>query len=348
MRRADRYRYERGELIEIARAITRSATSTAAGLILRRAATSPAPTPAASTWSRATRTRAARCASSSRRTTRRLRVARVHDAGLAQLDRRRGGARAPADQHRRRVRARPTTCRTASTRSFDERIGYRTMSMLAVPMISARGRGDRRDPADQQEARPATRELSAAEDFDAEVVAVRRAQRGAARALAAQAGIALENALLYEEIRSIFEGFVRASVQAIEQRDPTTSGHSLRVSVLSVRLAEQRRPACAAAPYARRALQPPRPAGARVRRAAARLRQDRRARAGAGQGQEALPAPARRDPRALRVRAQGGRGRAAARASSTLIEQGAAQARPRRARQAATRRAAPSCSTPGR
>jgi len=56
--------------------------------------------------------------------------------------------------------------------------------------------------------------------------------------LASQAGIALENALLYEEIKQIFEGFVRASVQAIEQRDPTTSGHSLRVSVLSCRLAD--------------------------------------------------------------------------------------------------------------
>src|SRR5690606_5925076 len=36
----------------------------------------------------------------------------------------------------------------------------------------------------------------------------------------------------------IFDGFVRASVQAIEQRDPTTSGHSLRVSVLSCGIAE--------------------------------------------------------------------------------------------------------------
>ena len=40
--------------------------------------------------------------------------------------------------------------------------------------------------------------------------------------LAAQAGIALENAILYDEIRTIFEGFVKASVDAIEQRDPTT------------------------------------------------------------------------------------------------------------------------------
>jgi HD-GYP domain-containing protein (c-di-GMP phosphodiesterase class II) len=56
--------------------------------------------------------------------------------------------------------------------------------------------------------------------------------------LAAQAGIALENAILYDEIRKIFEGFVRASVDAIEARDPTTSGHSRRVANLTVGLAK--------------------------------------------------------------------------------------------------------------
>jgi HD-GYP domain-containing protein (c-di-GMP phosphodiesterase class II) len=55
--------------------------------------------------------------------------------------------------------------------------------------------------------------------------------------LASQAGIALENALLYDEIRGLFEGFVRASVDAIEARDPTTSGHSRRVAELTVGLA---------------------------------------------------------------------------------------------------------------
>jgi HD-GYP domain-containing protein (c-di-GMP phosphodiesterase class II) len=56
--------------------------------------------------------------------------------------------------------------------------------------------------------------------------------------LASQASIALENAMLYDEIRRIFDGFVRASVQAIEQRDPTTSGHSFRVSVFAGGLAQ--------------------------------------------------------------------------------------------------------------
>ena len=52
-----------------------------------------------------------------------------------------------------------------------------------------------------------------------------------------RAGIALENAILYTEIQRMLEGFVRASVEAIEQRDPTTSGHSRRVSDLTVGLA---------------------------------------------------------------------------------------------------------------
>jgi HD-GYP domain-containing protein (c-di-GMP phosphodiesterase class II) len=53
-----------------------------------------------------------------------------------------------------------------------------------------------------------------------------------------QVGIAIENANLYEEIHLLFEGFISASVQAIESRDPSTSGHSQRVATLTCRLAE--------------------------------------------------------------------------------------------------------------
>src|SRR4029453_7601590 len=56
--------------------------------------------------------------------------------------------------------------------------------------------------------------------------------------LASQAAVALENSHLYAEIRQLFEGFVRASVVAIEARDPATSGHSFRVANLTVALAE--------------------------------------------------------------------------------------------------------------
>jgi response regulator RpfG family c-di-GMP phosphodiesterase len=49
--------------------------------------------------------------------------------------------------------------------------------------------------------------------------------------------VAVENNLLYESIERLFEGFVTAAVTAIEQRDPTTSGHSFRVADLTVELA---------------------------------------------------------------------------------------------------------------
>ena len=58
-------------------------------------------------------------------------------------------------------------------------------------------------------------------------------------ALSSQAAVAIENAILYEDIQKLFEGFIKASVYAIESRDPTTSGHSERVAILTVGLAER-------------------------------------------------------------------------------------------------------------
>jgi HD-GYP domain-containing protein (c-di-GMP phosphodiesterase class II) len=57
-------------------------------------------------------------------------------------------------------------------------------------------------------------------------------------ALGGQAAGAVENALLHDEINRLFEGFVSASVVAIEARDPTTAGHSGRVADLTVGLAQ--------------------------------------------------------------------------------------------------------------
>ena len=71
--------------------------------------------------------------------------------------------------------------------------------------------------------------------------------------VAAQAGVSLENAMLYDEIRQLFEGFVKASVEAIESRDPTTSGHSRRVADLTVGAREGRRRARRRGPYRGRA-----------------------------------------------------------------------------------------------
>ena len=120
--------------------------------------------------------------------------------------------------------------------SFDEKVGYRTKSMLNTPLITSKGEvigvlqliNKKREPKNK---------LLAPEDFEREVIPFDLRSEELLSTLAAQAGIALENAILYDEIRTIFEGFVRASVDAIEARDPTTSGHSRRVAELTVGLA---------------------------------------------------------------------------------------------------------------
>jgi len=58
-------------------------------------------------------------------------------------------------------------------------------------------------------------------------------------AIASVAAIAIKNAQLYSEIKGLFEGFVDATVTAVESRDPTTAGHSKRVAVLTVELAKK-------------------------------------------------------------------------------------------------------------
>lgn len=121
-------------------------------------------------------------------------------------------------------------------RSFDEKVGYRTRSMVCTPLVSSQGEviGVLQLLNKKQDF---SRKLLVAEDFERQVIPFDERSAELLETLAAQAGIALENAILYEEIRTIFEGFVKASVEAIEARDPTTSGHSRRVAELTVGLA---------------------------------------------------------------------------------------------------------------
>ncbi len=122
-------------------------------------------------------------------------------------------------------------------RSFDEKVGYRTKSMLCTPLVSSKGEVIGVLQLINKKKEPSQKLLNA-EDCDRWVVPFDDRSEQLLETLAAQAGIALENAILYDEIRTIFEGFVRASVDAIEQRDPTTSGHSRRVAELTVGLAQ--------------------------------------------------------------------------------------------------------------
>jgi len=57
--------------------------------------------------------------------------------------------------------------------------------------------------------------------------------------IANQAGIAIQNAKLYEDLDGLFTGSLRTLVATIEAKDPITSGHSVRVTAYSLAIAEE-------------------------------------------------------------------------------------------------------------
>jgi HD-GYP domain-containing protein (c-di-GMP phosphodiesterase class II) len=121
-------------------------------------------------------------------------------------------------------------------RSFDDQNRYQTRSVLAVPMISARNEVIGVIQLINKRAKGWI-QLDLPSEFEDGVVSFDDISETYIFALASQAGIALENVLLYGEVKALFDGFVKAAVTAIESRDPTTSGHSERVARLTVNLA---------------------------------------------------------------------------------------------------------------
>lgn len=121
--------------------------------------------------------------------------------------------------------------------AMDQKLGYRTKSMLVIPLV---------DHTDEvigvvqviNRKRSAQVVLDTPERAEAEVLPFGPRDQEMVGSLASLAAVALNKALLIGRIERLLEGIVRASVTAIEQRDPVTAGHSDRVSRLTVGLAE--------------------------------------------------------------------------------------------------------------
>jgi HD-GYP domain-containing protein (c-di-GMP phosphodiesterase class II) len=123
-------------------------------------------------------------------------------------------------------------------RKFDEDSGYRTKSMIAVPMRNPES-GEIVGAVQLINAkRNAEAKLNSLSAVVLAVVPYTMRQQEMVASLASQAAVALDNSRLYQKQQELFEGFVRAAVTAIESRDPTTSGHSFRVATGTVALAE--------------------------------------------------------------------------------------------------------------
>lgn len=131
--------------------------------------------------------------------------------------------------------------------SVDEKHKYRCRSMLVVPMKNHADEiigviqliNSKEVPAEAVQGHDLafTLRLQDPADFVRHVVTFDQKYNSLLEAVAGQAAIAIENNRMITQIQNQFEEFVKASVSAIESRDPATSGHSFRVAELCVAMA---------------------------------------------------------------------------------------------------------------
>ncbi len=112
-------------------------------------------------------------------------------------------------------------------RSFDDQMNYQTRSMLVLPM---------RDHRDQVVG--VLQFINRLDPTRNEPIPFGEEMGDLLRAIASQAAVSIQKNLLIRDVNRLFESFVQASVKAIEQRDPSTSGHSFRVAESTVALLE--------------------------------------------------------------------------------------------------------------
>ena len=120
---------------------------------------------------------------------------------------------------------------------FDQQEGYHARSMLIVPMKDHQDRVVGVLQLINKKSHPESVIMDEASSQQ-HVLSYSGRDVELVQSLAGQAAVSIENGRLYEDIENLFDGFIKAAVTAIDQRDPTTSGHSVRVATLTCDIAE--------------------------------------------------------------------------------------------------------------
>ena len=121
--------------------------------------------------------------------------------------------------------------------AFDEKYGYRAKSMLVVPMVDHKDRVVGVLQLINRKSEPGAA-IRTDEDSDRWVLPYTDREVAIVQSLAGQAAVSIENGRLYQNIEALFRGFIKAASTAIDRRDPTTAGHSARVTRLTCLTAE--------------------------------------------------------------------------------------------------------------
>lgn len=112
--------------------------------------------------------------------------------------------------------------------AFDKKTGYRTKSMLVVPMRDHEG-----------DIIGVLQLLNAIEPDTGQVVPFSQKAQDLAWSLASQAAVALTNKLLIFELENLLDSFIKTIAIAIDEKSPYTGGHVRRVAELTMIIAEK-------------------------------------------------------------------------------------------------------------
>lgn len=115
----------------------------------------------------------------------------------------------------------------SGTRSFDEKMGYRSKSFLTVPMKNH-----------ENEMIGVLQLINAIDPKTKEVVSFTQSHQRLVESLASQAAVAMTNQNLINGLKGLFESFIKLIADAIDEKSPYTGGHCQRVPELTMMLAE--------------------------------------------------------------------------------------------------------------
>lgn len=115
----------------------------------------------------------------------------------------------------------------SGTRTFDKQFGYRSKSMLTVPLSNHAG-----------DVIGVLQLINAQHPVTGTTIQFDSSLEPIVAALASSAAITLDNQLLLQGHRDLLDAFIRAIAQAIDAKSAHTSGHCQRVPVLTELMAE--------------------------------------------------------------------------------------------------------------
>lgn len=114
----------------------------------------------------------------------------------------------------------------SGTKGFDNKTGYRSKSFLTVPLKN------------HEDDIIGVMQLINARDGEGNVISFTQEMQNQVESIASQGAVALTNKKLVEELKTLFEAFIKLIAVAIDKKSPYTGGHCERVPVITMMLAD--------------------------------------------------------------------------------------------------------------